>query len=145
VVAVAQFYANPPAGYAPAGWTPSARVTAQRAAKDFTPREALTRGQWYVLWAILTLNVTAGIAIISQAKPLGQSVGASAAVATGFVSAIAIFNGLGRFAWAAFSDLIGRRQVVITMFALQAVLFFILGRLPGFALFAPLACIIALC
>ncbi|HEX8036677.1 MAG TPA: MFS transporter [Ktedonobacterales bacterium] len=72
-------------------------MTAQRAAKDFTPSEALTRGQWYVLWAILTLNVTAGIAIISQAKPLAQSVGASVAVAT------------------------------------------------GFALFAPLACIIALC
>ncbi|HEX8036339.1 MAG TPA: OFA family MFS transporter, partial [Ktedonobacterales bacterium] len=145
VVAAAQFYSNPPAGYAPPGWTPSARVTAQRATKDFTPGEALTRGQWYVLWAILALNVTAGIAIISQAKPLGQSVGASAAVATGFVSFIAIFNGLGRFAWAWFSDLIGRRQVFITMFALQAVIFFILGRLPAFALFAPLACVVALC
>ncbi len=145
VVAAAQFFSNPPAGYAPAGWTPSARVTAQRATKDFTPREALTRGQWYVLWAILALNVTAGIAIISQAKPLAQSVGASAVIATGFVSVIAIFNGLGRFAWAWLSDAIGRRQVFITMFALQAVLFLILGQLPAFALFAPLACIVALC
>ncbi len=145
VVAAAQFFSNPPAGYAPAGWTPSARVTAQRATKDFTPREALTRGQWYVLWAILTLNVTAGIAIISQAKPLAQSVGATAVIATGFVSVIAIFNGLGRFAWAWLSDVVGRRQVFITMFALQAVIFLILGRLPAFALFAPLACIVALC
>ena len=145
VVAAAQFFSNPPAGYAPAGWTPSARVAAQRATKDFTPREALTRGQWWVLWAILTLNVTAGIAIISQAKPLAQQVGATAVVATGFVSVIAIFNGLGRFAWASFSDLIGRRQVFMTMFALQAVLFLILGQRPAFAVFAPLTCVIALC
>lgn len=145
VVAAAQFFSNPPAGYAPAGWTPSAQVAAQRATKDFTPREALARGQWYVLWAILALNVTAGIAIISQAKPLAQSVGASAVAATGFVSVIAIFNGLGRFAWASLSDVIGRRQVFMTMFAVQAVLFLILSLLPGFALFAPLACIVALC
>src|SRR5690348_15198177 len=56
VVIAAQFYANPPAGYTPPGWTASARVAAQRASKDFTPAEALTRGQWYVLWAILALN-----------------------------------------------------------------------------------------
>lgn len=145
VAAAAQFYANPPAGYVPAGWTASARVAAQRAAKDFTPREALTRGQWYVLWATLTLNVTAGIAIISQAKPLAQNLGASAAVATGFVSFVAIFNGLGRFAWASLSDLIGRRQVFMAMFALQVVIFLILSRLPTFAVFAPLAFVVALC
>jgi len=145
VLIAAQFYSNPPAGYAPPGWTASAKVASQRANKDFTPAEALTRGQWYVLWAILALNVTAGIAIISQAKPLAQSVGATAAVATGFVSVVAIFNGLGRFAWASFSDLIGRRQVFITMFALQVVLFLVLSRLPAFAVFAPLAFIVALC
>src|SRR5579859_5750029 len=145
VVIAAQFYRNPPAGYVPAGWTASAKVTSQRASKDFTPSEALSRGQWYVLWAILALNVTAGIAIISQAKPLAQSVGATAVVATGFVSVVAIFNGLGRFAWASFSDLIGRRQVFITMFALQVVLFLVLSRLPAFAVFAPLAFIVALC
>ena len=125
VVIAAQFYANPPVGYTPPGWTASAKVTSQRANKDFTPAEALTRGQWYVLWAILTLNVTAGIAIISQAQAAGaEIVGATAVVAMGFVSVVAIFNGLGRFAWASFSDLVGRRQVFITMFALQVVLFF---------------------
>jgi OFA family oxalate/formate antiporter-like MFS transporter len=145
VVIAGQFYANPPAGYVPAGWEPSARLVSQRASKDFTPSEALTRGQWYALWAILALNVTAGISLISQAKPLALSVGASAAVATGFVSTIAIFNAIGRFAWASFSDVIGRRQVFITLFALQAVIFLILGQLPGFGLFAPLAFIVALC
>jgi OFA family oxalate/formate antiporter-like MFS transporter len=98
-----------------------------------------------VLWAILTLNVTAGIALISQAKPLAQSAGATAAVATGFVSTIAIFNAIGRFAWASFSDVIGRRQVFIAMFALQVVLFLILGQLPGIAVFAPLAIVVASC
>jgi OFA family oxalate/formate antiporter-like MFS transporter len=145
VIAAGQFYANPPAGYIPAGWTPSAKQASQRAGRDFTPAQALSRGQWYVLWGILALNVTAGIALISQAKPLALSLNAGEAAATAFVSTIAIFNAIGRFAWASFSDVVGRRQVFITMFVVQAIIFLVLGRLPAFGAFAILAYIVALC
>ncbi len=146
VLAAAQFYSNPPAGYRPAGWTPSAKQTSQRAASDFSPGQALRRWQWYALWAILALNVTAGIAIISQAKPIALGAGASAAVATSFVSLIAIFNAGGRFLWAWFSDLIGRRMVFLTMFALQAVLFVFLALfLKTYAVILVPTLIVALC
>jgi len=157
VLVAAQFYRNPPAGYVPAGWTPSAKQTAQRAARDFTPSQALSRGQWYVLWAILALNVTAGIAIISQAKPLAlDALGvplttkdvASLALATTFVSLIGVFNASGRFLWAWLSDLIGRRQVFMSMFALQIVLFVLLAivlNAHSYALLITLGFIVALC
>lgn len=147
VVICAQFFANPPAGYVPAGWTPSAKQTAQRATRDFTPAEALTRPQWFMLWAILALNVTAGISLISQAKPLAISAGATALIATGFVSTIGIFNAIGRFFWASLSDAIGRRTVFLTMFLLQAVLFVVVAQVfkTNYGLFAILAFVIALC
>lgn len=146
VLAASQFYSNPPAGYRPAGWTPNVKQASQRAARDFTPGEALKRGQWFVLWATLALNVTAGIAIISQAKPIALGAGAGAAAATLFVSLIAIFNGGGRFLWAWFSDLIGRRQVFMIMFALQTVLFVLLALfLKSYALLVVPALIVALC
>jgi OFA family oxalate/formate antiporter-like MFS transporter len=141
-----QFYANPPEGYQPAGWQPGERLSAQRAARDLSPAEALTCWQWYALWGILALNVTAGIAIISQAKPLALSAGAADAVATLFVSLIAIFNAAGRFLWAWFSDLIGRRLVFMAMFALQLVLFILMAIfVQSFALLVVPALIVALC
>ncbi|WP_052888462.1 OFA family MFS transporter [Thermogemmatispora carboxidivorans] len=141
-----QFYANPPAGYRPAGWTPSAQVIAQRATRDFTPGEALTRWQWYALWGILALNVTAGIAMISQAKQIALGGGAPDALATLFVSLISIFNACGRFVWAWLSDLIGRRQVFMIMFALQVVLFLLMAAfVKAFAIILVPALLVALC
>lgn len=146
VLGAAQFYANPPQGYAPAGWTPSAAVTAQRATRDFTRSEAFTRGQWYVLWSILALNVSAGIMLISQASAMAQDITkVNALTAAGLVSAISIFNFLGRIFWAWLSDFIGRRMVFIIMFALQTVLFIALANVSVFGLFLVLAVIVALC
>lgn len=146
VLGAAQFYANPPAGYMPAGWTPTVKQTSQRAARDFTPGEALKRWQWYALWAILALNVSAGIMLISQASPMAQDItGATVAVAAGLVSAISIFNFLGRVLWAWLSDLIGRRQVFMVMFGVQVVLFLLLAITTNFVFFSILAVIVALC
>ena len=110
---------NPPAGYRPAGWQPTAAQTAQRAARDLTLGEALRTWQWYALWALLFLNVSAGISIISQAAPMAQEItGVSALAAAGMVGVISIANGAGRFLWAWLSDYIGRRWVFLAMFLL---------------------------
>jgi MFS transporter, OFA family, oxalate/formate antiporter len=146
VIAAAQFYRVAPAGYRPAGWEPSAAQVEQRARKDFTPGEALTRWQWYALWLMLCLNVSAGIMLISQAAPIGIEVTrVSALVAAGLVGIISIFNGAGRVFWGWVSDLIGRRNVFLVMFLLQAVLFFVLPNATSYVLFAILAAVIALC
>ena len=146
VISAAQFYKNPPAGYKPAGWEPSAVQVGQRSSRDFTLGEALHTWQWYALWAILCLNVSAGIMLISQASPMAQGItGVSATVAAGLVSTIAIFNGGGRVFWAWLSDMITRRRVFITMFLLQFVLFLLMTQTRSFAIFTVLALLVALC
>jgi len=137
---------DPPAGYRPAGWTPSAAQQRERATRDYTLRAALGRWQWYGLWALLFLNTSAGISIISQAAPMAQEItGVSAAVAAGMVGIISIANGSGRFLWAWFSDLIGRRWVFLIMFLVQALVFWRMPHVTSFPAFTALAFIILLC
>jgi MFS transporter, OFA family, oxalate/formate antiporter len=137
---------NPPEGWMPKGWQPSAKQQDQLQARNYTLKEALSTWQWYVLWAMLFLNVTAGISIISQASPMAQEIsGVSAAVGAGMVGVISIANGIGRLLWAWFSDAIGRRNVFLIMFLLQAVLFFLLPSLRQFTLLALVCFIIISC
>ncbi len=136
---------DPPAGYKPEGWEPS-RPGAARGASDFTLRQAQGSWQWYALWGMLFLNVSAGIAIISQASPMAQEIsGVDAAVAATMVGIISIANGAGRFLWAWLSDALGRRWIFLAMFVLQAALFFVLPRVTEFSMFTTLCVIILLC
>ena len=146
VVAAGLVMKNPPAGYVPPGWTPSAAQQKQRAARSLTLSEALGTWQWYGMWAVLFLNVTAGIAIISQAAPMASEItGVDAATAAGLVGAISIANGAGRFLWASLSDLVGRRTVFLIMFPLQGLLFALMPMVDNFLVFTLLACAILLC
>jgi MFS transporter, OFA family, oxalate/formate antiporter len=125
------FMQNPPAGWKPNGWTPSATQNSQRAARDFTLGEALRSWQWWALWALLFLNVTAGISLISQESPIFQEVAkVSAAIAAGMVGIVSIGNAVGRIFWAWTSDAITRRWTFVAMFAVQVGLFW---ALPGLA------------
>jgi len=146
VTVAALFIKDPPQGFAPAGWKPSAAQTKQRTARDYTLGEALGKWQWYALWAMLFLNTSAGISIISQAAPMAQEITrVSAAVAAGMVGIISIANGSGRFLWAWLSDAIGRRAVFASMFLVQAVVFGLMPHVAGFGLFTTLAFIVLLC
>jgi OFA family oxalate/formate antiporter-like MFS transporter len=138
---------SPPENYRPPGWNPqSANPQAQASARDYTLSQALRSWQWYGLWAILFLNTLAGISIISQASPMAQELTqATPVAAAGLVGIISIANGAGRFLWAWFSDFAGRRRVFLMMFALQAVLFFLLSRVHGFTALAVLAFMVLLC
>jgi OFA family oxalate/formate antiporter-like MFS transporter len=140
------FMKDPPRDYRPAGWTPSATQQKQRSAKTYTLAEAMRTWQWYGLWALLFLNTTAGISIISQAAPMTQEItGVTAAIAAGLVGIISIANGTGRFLWAWFSDLVGRRWVFFSMFVIQALLFFVLPRVTSFSTFTALCFVVLLC
>jgi MFS transporter, OFA family, oxalate/formate antiporter len=142
----ALFMKDPPPGFAPAGWKPSAAQTKQRTARDYTLGEALGKWQWYALWAMLFLNTSAGISIISQAAPMAQEIThVSAAFAAGMVGIISIANGSGRFLWAWLSDGIGRRAVFLAMFLVQAVVFWLMPHVSGFGIFTTLAFIVLLC
>jgi OFA family oxalate/formate antiporter-like MFS transporter len=140
------FMQNPPDGYRPPDWAPSGEQRAQRAERAFTLGEAVRSWQWYGLWTLLFLNTTAGIAIISQAAPMAEEIaGATPAQAAGMVGIIAIANGAGRFLWAWLSDSIGRRQVFLLMFPIQAAVFLVLPSVQSFSAFTVLACVVLLC
>lgn len=116
------------------------------AAKDYTLQQALSTWQWYALWAILFLNVTAGISIISQAAPMAAEIsGVPPLVAATMVGIISIANGAGRLLWAWLSDALGRPKVFLIMFLLQAALFSLLPAQRDFAMLVTAAFVILSC
>lgn len=119
----ASVFRNPPEGYAVAakeGATAGTAKPANAAGRDFTPQEALSTPQWYILMLILTISVTAGISLISVAAGTATDVaGFSAAGAATLVGIMGLFNGGGRILWAAISDRIGRRPAFIGILAIQ--------------------------
>jgi OFA family oxalate/formate antiporter-like MFS transporter len=146
VVLGASIMRNPPEGWRPAGWEPSVKQQEQLAVREYTLKEALSTWQWYALWATLFLNVIAGISIISQASPMAQDIsGVNAQIAAGMVGLISIANGIGRLAWAWLSDAIGRRNVFLIMFLLQAILFFILPSQREFTALASICFVVISC
>ncbi len=147
VVGAALFMKNPPEGWTPEGWEPEEEESGERTGVDYELRGALKTWQWYALWALLFLNVTAGIAIISEADPIAQEVsGVAPAIAAWLVSIISVGNAAGRFLWAWLSDAIGRKWVFLVMFLLQAALFFLLPVVgASFVALAILTFIIVSC
>jgi OFA family oxalate/formate antiporter-like MFS transporter len=142
----ASFFRNPPAGYQVPGYSSAASGAVASSGRDYTQAEALRTPQWYLLTAILTLNVTAGIALIAQAAASATDVaGYSAGAAATVVGIWAIFNGAGRVVWAAASDKIGRMPAFLGMLGLQAMCFILLPHAGNAALFFMLGAIIYLC
>jgi MFS transporter, OFA family, oxalate/formate antiporter len=141
----ASAFKNPPEGYVVPGYEASTGGTAE-AANEYSQGEALRTPQWYLLTAILTLNVTAGIALISQAAGSAEGVaGYSAAGAATVVGVLAVFNGGGRIVWAAASDYIGRMPAFAAMLALQGVCLLVLPHASNAVLFFVLAAVVYLC
>jgi MFS family permease len=86
--------------------------------------DAFRTRQFWFIWAVLCLNVSAGIGVIGMASPMLQEIfGASAAVAAGFTGLISLFNIGGRFFWASLSDHIGRKATYATFFLLGIALY----------------------
>jgi OFA family oxalate/formate antiporter-like MFS transporter len=153
VTAAAQMFKNPPKGWLPAGFTPKA--TGVSAAQSFTFDEAVKTPQWWMLWGMLFLNISAGLGLISQLSPMAQDVikkadpmiaAAALALAGGSILAYAsIFNGLGRLFWAWTSDAIGRKNVFIAMFITQAALYVLLPQIDNQMIFTIVACYLLAC
>src|SRR6266436_1954971 len=140
------FMQNPPDGWKPEGWTPSALQTSQRAGHDYTLSDALKKWQWWALWLLLFLNTCAGISIISQEAPLFQELaGVTAVVAASMVGLASIGNAVGRVFWAWFSDLITRRATFLVMFLSQILLFWFLPNITTASLMTIVAFVVLMC
>jgi len=142
----ASFFRNPPEGYAVPGYVPATTGRVVDSGRDYTQGEALRTPQWYLLTAVLTLNVTAGIALISQAAASATDIaGYSVTGAATVVGILAVFNGAGRVVWATLSDLTGRMPAFAAMLGLQGVCLLLLPHAANGALFFALAAVVYLC
>ncbi len=145
-VAGASFFRNPPAGYEVPGWVPAADGRVQDSYKEFTEKEALRAPQWYLLTAILTLNVTVGISLIAQANSSAIDIaGYTSAGAASLVGVLALFNGGGRIFWAWISGFTGRMSAFALMLGLQGVCLLLIPHASSAALFFILAAVVYLC
>jgi OFA family oxalate/formate antiporter-like MFS transporter len=146
VTAAGWFMQNPPAGYTPAGWTPSETQVKQRVLEDYTLGRALGTWQWWALWLALFLNTTAGISVISQESPMFQEIAkVTAIVAAGMVGIASIGNAVGRVFWAWVSDGITRRWTFVVMYLCQVGLFWVMPNIADPSLLTVLTFIILMC
>jgi MFS family permease len=137
-------YRLPAPGWTPRGWTPLANTKAMVARGAVHLRNAHKTPQFWLIWAVLCLNVSAGIGVLALASPMlqeifgGSLIGqpgvgftaltpdqlkAVAAIAAGFTGLLSLFNIAGRFFWASLSDKIGRKVTYFCFFGLGIVLY----------------------
>ncbi len=137
-------YRIPPAGWRPEGWTAPAAKSAMITTRHVHLRDAHKTKQFWLIWAVLCLNVSAGIGVIGMASPMLQEIFAGsliglpgvgfadldagqkaqiAAIAAGFTGLLSLFNIGGRFFWASMSDKIGRKNTYFCFFILGIILY----------------------
>jgi MFS family permease len=160
-------YRIPATGWAPAGWTPPPALAnnAMITRRHVNVKRVWGIPQFWLVWMVLTMNVSAGIGVIGMASPMLQEVfggnligvakkfgeldktelTAIAGVAAGFAALLSLFNIVGRFFWASLSDKLGRKLTYTIFFVLGGICF---ASLPGSAaagsmlLFVAAACVI---
>jgi len=145
-------YRVPPAHWRPAGWHPSSRAaTSMITHGNVALHNAHKTPQFWLVWAVLTLNVSAGIGVIGMASPMLQEIFAGgllgrpeitfsaldpgqrkqiATLAAAFVGLLSLFNIAGRFFWASLSDRIGRKMTYAAIFVIGIALY---ASTPAFA------------
>lgn len=110
---------------------------------DWDLRGAMRTRQWYALWAMFFLSVTAGVGLISAAAPMAQELGdLTAGAAAGTTGALFVGDALGRLLWPWWSDALGRRRVFVAIFLVQAGAFLTLSSARSALAFAVLATLI---
>jgi MFS family permease len=160
-------YRIPPSGWKPAGWTPPAAQASNTMITQGHVHVSKVWGipQFWLLWGVLCLNVSAGIGVIGMASPMLQEVfggkllgvdagysaldktqlAAIAAIAAGFTGLISLFNIGGRFFWASTSDFIGRKATYFVFFLLGIALYSSVpwaGQGAHIGLFVAIFCVI---
>jgi MFS family permease len=159
-------YRVPPADWKPAGWTPPAQTSRMITMRNVHVSEAWKTPQFWFLWGVLCLNVSAGIGVIGIASPMIQEVFGGrlvdlpgmalkdldaaakaelASIGAAFAALLSVFNIAGRISWASLSDYIGRKRTYLIFFTLGALLYASApwaARIGSVALFVIIFCII---
>ena len=145
MLAGALAYRVPASGWKPAGWTAPVAKTANKmiSTRHVHVKKVWGIPQFWLLWSVLFLNVTAGIGVLGMGSPLLQEIFGGkllgldvpfnaldagqkaqiASIAAGFLGLLSLFNIGGRFVWASVSDYIGRKATFFTFFVLGIILY----------------------
>ncbi|HZQ01016.1 MAG TPA: OFA family MFS transporter [Reyranella sp.] len=116
----------PAEGWKPAGWVEPAQARKLITKSDVFVYDALKTPQFWLIWWVLCLNVTAGIGVLGQASAMSQEMfpgKVTPVAAAGFVGMMSLFNMGGRFFWASTSDFIGRKNTYFCFFVIGTVLY----------------------
>jgi MFS family permease len=137
-------YRVSPVGWQPDGWTPPSEKKSMITEHHVHLKDAHKTPQFWLIWWVLCLNVSAGIGVIGMASPMlqeifagkliglpnlgfnalsGEQKAAIAAIAAGFAGLLSLFNIGGRVFWASLSDYIGRKNTYYTFFLLGIALY----------------------
>ncbi len=160
-------YRVPATGWKPEGWVPPPQnANAMITRGHVHVKKVWGIPQFWLVWLVLCLNVTAGIGILGMASPLLQEVfggrligqnelgfaelnpqqlAAIATIAAGFTGLISLFNIGGRFFWASLSDKLGRKVTYATFFVLGFLLYASIpwsAHMGMLALFVAAFCVI---
>jgi MFS family permease len=159
-------YRIPAPDWKPAGWTPAAARGGMITARHVHVDQAWKTPQFWLLWSVLCLNVSAGIGVIGMASPMIQEVFGGrlidvpgvalrelnqaqqaqlATIGAAFAALLSVFNIGGRIAWASLSDYIGRKRTYAVFFALGTALYAaapFAGRIGNVTLFVVIFCVI---
>jgi MFS family permease len=131
----------PPADWQPAGYLAPTEPRKLITTRDVYVYQALKTPQFWLIWWVLCLNVTAGIGVLGQASAMSQEMfpgRVTPVAAAGFVGLMSIFNMAGRFFWASTSDVIGRKNTYFVFFVLGMLLYAAVptsGRVGSITLF----------
>lgn len=157
-------YRVSPVGWQPDGWTAPVKANAMISQNNVHLNDAHKTPQFWLIWWVLCLNVSAGIGVIGMASPMLQEIFAGkliglpdvsfnqldaaqkatiAGIAAGFAGLISLFNIGGRVFWASLSDYIGRKNTYFCFFLLGIALY---ASAPTFAAMgSKLLFVIAFC
>jgi MFS family permease len=137
-------YRVSPAGWRPEGWTPPSEKKTMISEHHVHLNDAHKTPQFWLIWGVLCLNVSAGIGVLGMASPMLQEIFAGkligmpdvsfsqlsleqkttiAAIGAGFLGLLSLFNIGGRFFWASLSDHIGRKKTYYCFFLLGIALY----------------------
>ncbi len=156
-------YRIPPPGWRPARWTAPMASNELVTRRHAHVSRAWRTPQFWLLWTLLCMNVSAGIGLIGMASPMlqevfgGRLIGSTAAfedlvaadkarvatVGAGFAALLSLFNIVGRLGWASLSDTLGRKRTYVVFFALGAVLYSLAPRAGGSGAVLPF--VVVLC
>ncbi|MEU5271312.1 OFA family MFS transporter [Streptomyces hygroscopicus] len=125
----------PPDGWRPAGWEPPRELGRMVSTADVSASNAVRTPQFWCLWVVLCMNVTAGIGILEKAAPMigdyfaGTATPVTATAAAGFVALLSAANMAGRLLWSSASDLIGRKNMYRVYLGVGALMYLAIAQL----------------